>query len=239
MALADDGEVLGRDAELAGEILHGAMLDVLLLQILQKLVEEFDGAGVQIVCRHILEQQIAHCQQGALEQRLHYLAAIGLPRGALAEGGVEAEAHQFGELGVELHIHLVHLQYQHLAHIHGAVPHRDMRLKDAEQSMVAYAHCRARKIVRHLLDVEYGIRGTDKDVAPFYREFPPVEFSLQASPVARCNHVHLKPHRVGVLQHLDIVDNQDILVEIAGTDLGTLRKLTFLDALLHVLLFFH
>ena len=41
MALADDGEILRSDAELAGEILHRLMLHLRLLQQLQKLIEKF------------------------------------------------------------------------------------------------------------------------------------------------------------------------------------------------------
>ncbi len=124
MALADDGEILRSDAELAGEILHRLMLHLLLLQHLQELVEEFAGTGVQILLRHILQQHVAHRQQGALQERLHNFSAIGLPRSALAERWYPAQTHQFGELGIEYHIHLVHLQDRNLAHIHGAIPHQ-------------------------------------------------------------------------------------------------------------------
>ena len=40
MTLADDGEILGGDAETLGKILHWLMLDLTVLQILQKTVEE-------------------------------------------------------------------------------------------------------------------------------------------------------------------------------------------------------
>ncbi len=104
--------------------------------------------------------------------------------------------------------------------------------------MIAHTHRRARKIARHLLDVEYGVRRTDKDIAPSLPEYSrPLSSALSTASEARCNHVHLQPHGVGILQHLDIVDDQDVLVEIAGTDLCTLCKFTFLDALLKVLLF--
>ena len=42
----------------------------------------------------------------------------------------------------------------------------------------------------------------------------PEDKSFDAS-LTRCNHVHLESHRVGVLQHLDIIYNQDVLIQIS------------------------
>ena len=90
MALADDGEILRSDAELAGEILHRLMLHLRLLQQLQELIEKFARTGIQLLLRHILQQHVAHRQERTLQERLHNLSAIRLPRSALAERRIQA-----------------------------------------------------------------------------------------------------------------------------------------------------
>ena len=239
MALADDGEILGRNAQLLGKIFYRLVLDFALLQHLQKLVEKITRAGDTSILRQALEKQIAHGKKRTLEQRLYDFTTIWLPGTAVAESRVETETHQIGKLGIEYLVGLVHLQYRQLADVYGTVPYRDIGLKDVHHAMIADAHCSAQKVRRHLYDIEHGIRWTDKNIALLYYYFPSVQISLQRASETGCNHVHLQPHGVGILQYLEIVDNQDILVEIASTDLGTLSKLTFLDALPYVLLFLH
>ncbi len=90
-----------------------------------------------------------------------------------------------------------------------------MRSKDIQHTMIADTHRRAGKITRHLHDVEYRIRRTNKDIALLYQEGIAIYIQLQTASQAGCNHVHLQSHRVRILQHLDIIYDQDVLVEIA------------------------
>ena len=75
MALADNGEILGRNAQLLGKIFYRLVLDFALLQHLQKLVEKITRAGDTSILRQAIEKQIAHGKKRTLEQRLYDMAS--------------------------------------------------------------------------------------------------------------------------------------------------------------------
>ena len=112
-----------------------------------------------------------------------------------------------------------------------------MRTKDIQHAVIAHTHRRARKIARHFHDVECRVGRTDKDIALLYQEDIAIILYFQTATQAGCNHVHLQSYGGWILQHLDIVYDQDVFVEITGRNLCALCKFAFLYALFKILQF--
>ncbi len=99
MALADDGEIFGRDAKLLRKILYRLMLDFTLLQQLKEVVKEVAGARCQRLHRHsMVEKRLLTSKKCTLQQCLYDFTAIRFPRLWSLNFESGDKTHQIGKL---------------------------------------------------------------------------------------------------------------------------------------------